>query len=153
MTQANINWGGIDTADVTTAGNRLPYFLEGRYKVRIDTCKAIVSRNGIAFFVVEATILESNNPERPAGSRCSWLQKIQTDMGPVNIKKFVGAANGLDPASEEVNREVNQDVVEYVVSDDQPLAGTVMPLQCVLTETKAGNPFTIHNWEPAIDAA
>ncbi len=140
----------VGTADVTQAGNRLPYFLEGHYKVSVHKVKGQPDRNGNPFFVVEAEILESNNVERPPGTKCSWVCKMNNDMGPINVKKFIAAANGVDPSTPEANEVTGEDC-EYACSDEQPLTGTIMGLQCSMTTTKAGNPFTIHNWEAAKD--
>lgn len=142
-------FGSINNVDATAAGNRRPYFLEGTYRVRIVKSAAFNSRMGIPFFVVEAEILTSNNPERPAGMICAQVIKLSTDMGPINVKRFIAAANGIDPNSAEANEEVDEDVCEYAVSDEQPLAGIEMGLQCVVTKTQKNADFTIHHWEPA----
>ena len=143
-------FGNMGSVDATAAGNRRPYFLEGTYKVRVVKAAAFNSRTGIPYFVAEAEILESNNPDRPAGMVCAQVIKLATDMGPINVKRFIAAANGIDPNSQAANEEVNEDVCEYAVSDEQPLAGIEMGLQCVLTATQKGGDYTIHHWEPAL---
>jgi len=142
-------FANVNTADATSAGNRRPYFLEGTYRVRVVKCAAISSRTGIPFFIVEAEILESNHPERPPGMVCAQVIKMATDMGPINVKRFIAAANGIDPNSNEANEQVNEEVCEYAVSDEQPLTGIELGLQCVNTQTQRGTDFTIHHWQAA----
>jgi hypothetical protein len=83
--------------DVSAGGQRLPYLEEGLYVLQIDKILFIVTRppQRNPLYIVECTILESNNEARPAGLKCSWSTKLNTDMGPINMKRFVGAAVGF----------------------------------------------------------
>jgi hypothetical protein len=136
----------VDSADVTQALTRRPYFRAGNYIVRVVDCKANNSRNGDAFFIVEAEVIQTDNPEIRQGLVYAWLCKLNTDLGPVNVKQFIAVANGIDPKSERANREVTQEVCEYVVGKDQPLRGLQLRLQCNEIMTKQGKPFTVHTW-------
>jgi hypothetical protein len=69
-------------------------------------------------------------------------------MGPINTKRFVLCAMGYDPNLEANQDLVNDDEVNYSVSNEQPFAGLVMDVHCEIIQTRAGNAFTKHNWFP-----
>jgi hypothetical protein len=121
------------------------YWEPGKYLVQIDVVKVHEGRKGADFFVVEGDNLESSNPERPAGARCSWVFNTAQDAAPGNIKSFVAAALSC-PAD-----DVDDDVIEEVLSAENPLNGKIVRLQVVLTETKSGGEFSKHNWQPVTE--
>jgi len=151
---------GIDKAEVTGGSQ---YFLPGKYKVKVDVVKLVQSRKSLAdLFVVETTVIESNNIERPSGSRASQVIKMGEVMSLPNIKKFLGAAVGVDATSASANDGIEkafsdatgrrmsiEDCAEYVVSAENPMGEIELRLECVEIETKRGTPFTKHNWMSA----
>ena len=137
---------GIGEAKVGAGG---VYFLEGTYQVEVLKVFTMRSRQKDDLFIVECRILESENEKRPAGTKASWVVSFKHDSALGNIKGFVAAANGIDPNDDErVTAEVTEEAVEMAVSDDNPLQGLTMGLVCTMVSTKAGNPFTRHDWEP-----
>lgn len=125
------------------------YFLPGQYKVKLLAVKMIVSRKKDDLFIVECEILESNNPDRPVGSKASQVINLKQDAAMGNIKGFLAAANGIHPGdTARVDAEIDEDVSEYAVSSDNPLAGTILNLSCVNVKTRAGGDFTLHHWDP-----
>lgn len=144
-------WKGIGEANA--AGDRKPWFEPGRYKVRITGCHDRDGRKGDVFFIVEAEVLEILNTvdevKMQVGNTYSQVIKFNTDMGPINVKRFILAANGLDPNDADNQDQVDEDTVELVVSEEQPLAGTEMDLQCDLIKTRDGGDFTKYTWYPA----
>jgi len=142
-------FNGIRDAKVGQGG---VYFLPGLYEVEIQKVHTLVSRKREDLFIVEAKILESNNPDRAPGSSASWLVNFKQDAALGNIKGFIAACNGIDPADEvRVNDEVDEDVCEYVVSEENPLAGTRVKLEAVMKKTKSGGDFTLHIWNPVAE--
>jgi hypothetical protein len=140
--------GLFDGISEARVGGQNVYFLAGLYKIEVVKCFAMKSRKKEDLFIVECSILESTNDKRPAGTKASWVVNLKHDAALGNIKGFVAAANGIDPHDEEtVNNEIAEKEVEYVVSDDNPLNGSILNLNCTDIETKAGNPFTLHAWE------
>ena len=140
-------FSGIESAKVGAGG---VYFLAGLYKVRIVKVTTINSRKKDDLFIVEAKILESDNKDRKVGSSCSWVVNLKQDAALGNIKGFVAAANGIDPTDEDtVNKEVTEEAVEYVCSDDNPLKDVELNLECTAIKTRAGGDFTLHKWSPA----
>jgi hypothetical protein len=126
------------------------YFIEGHYQVEVVRVFTMRSRKKDDLFIVECKILESDNAERRQGMRASWVVNLKQEPALGNIKGFVAAANGIDPADEkQVNAEVTEEVVEFACGDDNPLEGTIMELECVAITTRAGNPFTLHKWQAA----
>jgi len=140
-------YSGVNDADAT--GDRHPYFLVGNHTVEIIKVIDRVSRNRELFIVIEAKLLSTDSENMRVGTTYAQLIKYNNDMGPINLKRFILAANGLE-ATEETNKEVDEDTVEDVLSDDQPLAGVVLGLQCHTILTKSDKKeFTVHTWSPA----
>ena len=146
--------GLFDGIEDAKAGGGFIYFLPGKYRVKITKCIALQSRKREDLFIVKTEILESDNPERKVGMQASWSVNFKHDAALGNIKGFVAACNGIDPADETaVNAEVNEEVCDYAVSEDNPLAGVEVNLTCVNKKTKADKDFTLHLWEPLQAAA
>jgi len=143
----------IDKANAN--GQRNPYLLDGQYHLKIEKCSLIKARNKDLFYLVEFEILGSDNDERPIGMKVSWMSKMNTDMGPINCKRFLAAANGLDPNSEAANTEITQEIARLSVDASQPLAGTELYAQAVTTAQKNDpeKTFTNIRWEPVTDGA
>ena len=143
---------GIGNASMSAGG---VYFLVGLYRVEIERVLTKRSRKGADLFIVETTILESNNSDRPEGISCSWIVNRSNDAALGNIKKFLAATQGLDPADpdneDQINEEVTADVVEFAVSDENPLEGIVLDLEATNIKTRAGGDFTLHTWSPVED--
>lgn len=137
-------FSGIEDASISSGG---VYFLAGKYIVKVKRCFTMRSRKKEDLFIVECEIIESTNEDRPAGTSASWVVNFKQDAALGNIKGFIGAANGLEDEAS-INAEVTEEVCEYVVSDDNPLAGTVLLLEATDVKTRAGNPFTKHAWAP-----
>jgi len=156
-------FSGVANAEVTGGG---VYFLPGKYRVEIEAVKTVKSsKNGKAYWVNECLILESNCPERPAGTNASQVIEIGNVMGPINIKAFVAAATGIDPTADDVNdlliaewealTEVQmniEEICEYVCDEEEnPLQGLIMDLTTANVKTKKNTDFTKHFWKLAPD--
>lgn len=147
-TVASSKFKGMKEASATGGGG--VYFLPGVYKVRVKKVHMLQSRKKDDLYIVEADILESNNSDRPPGSFASWLVNMKHDAALGNIKGFLAACNGIDAADQEkIDEEIDDDVADYSISEDNPLAGTEVELICTNIKTKAGGDFTLHTWSPA----
>jgi hypothetical protein len=129
-------FSGIKEAKPSQGGT---YLEAGIYQSRIDACKSGKARDGIGFFVVELEHLQSNNPHHPAGSRVSWMVKLdpsylETALG--NIKTFLAVAGDCDES------EVDEAGTELAVSAANPLKGVVLNISATNIKTKAGKDFT-----------
>lgn len=156
-------FGGINDADPT--GSRLPYFEPGSYLVVIDDIKYKEARSGKSFYIIETTIEQSNNPVRQVGTPAACMIDMSNkDMRGVNLKRFLGAALGVDPESDCIlpggqhwspKGPVAPDgrpwdhVAMDSCSDAQPLRGRRLSLNVVPTKTKGGGDFSVHMWQPA----
>ncbi len=138
-------FSGIEDARLNQGG---VYFLAGKYEVEVVRCLTMTSRKKDDLFIVEALIHATSNSARPVGTKASWIVNFKQDAALGNIKSFIAACNGI-PAHDEdrIRKEVTDDVCEYAVSDDNPLAGTRLSLSCTEIKTRAGTPFTLHAWE------
>lgn len=132
------------------------YFLPGKYRVRIDGVlvhKKLISGH---LFIVETTVLESDNPDIQRGEQRNWAQPFEMVAAMPRIKCFVGAAHGFCPRRnlDALNQFVTQDVCDRAVSPDNPLRGVVMDLECHNKKSvRTGKDFTIHMWLPVKNAA
>lgn len=148
---------------VKASGDKLPNLPPGFFKVRISKCKAVDGHEGDLWFVVEFEILEADvedgYPAVKVGRFYSWVTKWNTNMGPINVKRFALASQGLDPNDEANDGEVDDDFIETMVGQekdaDEPgtwLAGIEMDVQCDMIITKGKKePFTKHTWYPIED--
>lgn len=132
-------FSGIENAQI---GGNATYFLEGKYRVRVDKAKVFQNRKGDFLFVAEMTILESTNPKRLPGTTASHVINKRHEAFLGDVKGFISAVNNCDPA------EVTEEIVELVISDENPLGGLEVMLTCTEKTTKAGNPFTVHRYSP-----
>lgn len=143
------NYGDVDNADAT--GNRNPYFVAGTYKCKIVAIREHTSRppKKEPFYIIDAEILESDVESRPVGMVCSHMIKVNQDMGPINIKRFLLASNGLDPQNKDNNDLIG--AKETIASVEQKTEeGRILGLQCYTTETQGGSEFTVHQWQQAL---
>lgn len=152
-------FGGIGGAKIGQGG---VYFLPGKYRVELAKVALINSRKREDMFVVETTIQESDVPERKPGTKCSYICNMKNDSALGNIKAFLAACAGADPDNEKEveaaftdknGQDITEETAEMAVSDENPLAGTVLDLVCVNKQTRGspGNPphdFTLHFWKP-----
>jgi len=159
-------FSGVGQAKVTQGGI---YFEPGNYLVEIQRVCAIRSQKDRKdYFIVEAKILESDCPTRKPGTVASQAIDISNVMGPVNIKAFLAAAMGIDPADQDaveealgveldargkVAKDKGEEAAEYATSEENPLEGLKLRLNCAEIRTQKGNPFTKHNWRPLEEAA
>lgn len=154
-------FGQVQDATVTGGG---VYFLPGKYVVQITGCKVQTSkRNAHTYAIVECSIVESSNAERPAGSRASQVIDLGNVMGPVNVKAFVAALSGIeDNSAPDLNAQIEavwsealgrrltvEAVCEVVFSDGGPAEGTTLALEVAeITTRSTGKPFNKHFWLP-----
>lgn len=144
------------------------YYLPGDYDVELDEVKLIKARKGTECFIISAKVLTSTNEERQPGCKPSQVMVLREDiletvMG--NIKQFAGAVLGIeDPDSyeAEIDPSIPDDTVEaatdrfwdealeLMISDEQPLKGMHIHLNCTNIQTKEKKDFTKHVWGPVL---
>jgi hypothetical protein len=139
------------------------YFKEGHFLVKIDAVKEVESQAGVnkLYFVIETTVLESDNPHVKVGGSYSQVIDTSNVMFLPNVKGFMAAVSGVEGSSETVNEEIEkywegvmgehvpfERICELVVSEGNPLEGIKMELVCTEILTKAEKkPFTKHMWQ------
>lgn len=144
---AEEDWfAAIDEADAK--GQRNPYLLKGQYLLQVQHIELKKARDKTVYYLVELKILWSDNPDRPEGMTVTWMPKTSSDMGPINIKRFLAACYGIEPNSDQANSEITRDVAAMSVSPEQPCTGIQVQAQCDDTTTRDGNPFLVVNWIP-----
>lgn len=143
--------GKIDDAGMTQGG---VYLLPGDYKLKVREVKnGTASSQGWDFFLAEVEVVESTNPDRPAGSICEWMvafknpQYNDTYLG--NVKNFLWAVfNGFDPSV--TPDQITGKVWALAVSEAQPLRGKTVQASAVEKEKKyaKGESFTRVTFQP-----
>ncbi len=142
-------WG--KASDAKASGDSLPTLPAGKHKIRITKVKDIESRKGNLLFIPEYEVLQTTNEEVKVGGFYSQVIKFNDDMGPINVKRFVLASEGYDPNDEKNENAIEdlEDVIEYIISDEQPLAGLEMEVTVdVIITQKEKKPFPKHIWHP-----
>lgn len=130
---------GISKVEVKGRKNWFPV---GTFLVEVNCVKEHIKQTGQRFFIVEFKILESSNPQKPAGSSAEFVESFKyIEKGLARVKQFIVAASGIN-ANEE---EVDEKVCELVVSEKQPLAKK--KLRVVTKLSKTGK-FTEHSFYP-----
>lgn len=126
--------------------------LPGRYICETEGCKLHKSnKDGILRFIANLRVVQSDNPERPAGSNMDWVMPI-TD--PYRETKL-GAIRGYVAASLVVPVEdVKQQHMPEVCGPKQILVGSRVKVWAKETTKKNGQPFTkcmFNSFNPAND--
>jgi hypothetical protein len=143
-------WSGLGDADVFDRGA----FLDpgGMFDVEIQRCLSKRTQKSGDCFIVEFDVLASSLPAHPAGSRRTWIQKMQnvaTAHGAVkgflmaifNLEKEAARKHDFDPYLERFMRQVE--------GPRNILAGKLVHLETVhITTKEKGNDFTRHDWSP-----
>lgn len=128
----------IENFAKTQTSNKTPYVIPGDYELEVMSCKNYSSeQTGKTFFIVEFTVLKSNNPERPEGSLMSWHVNYAHKPALKNIKEFIKAASNMEPPKEAITN---------VPSQANPLKGAVVKCYASQIKTRANTDFTKTTW-------
>lgn len=139
---------GIERVSAEGTSERL-YFEEGNHTVEIDSVFLYEKRlGGGKLFIVETTVIESDNPNIKPGEQRNWVQSLALPHALPRIKSFIGAAIGLCPRRQlnEINAKVNTDFCNHAVSLENPLSGRKLALTCVNKTSRNGKNFTQVMW-------
>lgn len=152
-------FAGIGEVEVTTRGI---YLLPGSYDLEVENILTITTRKKTNAFIAEFRVLKSSNPEVAEGALVSWYQALELDAALPNIKKLFIALTGTNMADPKAKETFNGELEEllelmtsFVPGKDENGDERVHPakelgwkvhVDCVMTETKAGGEFTVHNW-------
>lgn len=144
---------GLNTGD-PSFGARHPFLLEGDYKLNIES----VSLRGRQkpLFVIEASILESSNPERPVGMICAcFIDMSNRDTRGKHVTGFIAAVYGTEPTSLPKDSTTtpwdNQPWSSYaswITSEQNPFKGKQVGCRVNVVKTKAADDFSLHTWVP-----
>ena len=107
------------------------YHGRGRYLQRIERIKLEEDRAGVPMFIIEMTVLHvlDNEGSHPTahrvGETVSFLvKKSNVDYFGREISAFV--KNVLEEDLTQMSDEESESIIEAIVADQQPLAGTVV---------------------------
>ena len=111
------------------------YLLPGDYKLKVREVKnGKAESQGWDFFLAEMEVVESTNPDRPAGMVVEWMvafknaQYAKTYVG--NVKNFLWAVfNGFDPSVQP--EAITDKVWALATSEGQPLRGKTVQCSAV----------------------
>jgi hypothetical protein len=119
--------------------------LVGSYIVEVLKVKMERSHQGHNVFIANLKVLQSNNPERPAGTRMDYVMPIkdpwkETKLG--NIRGFLAAAYGCE--WKQVDAKKSADACRSA----QPLRGVKLALEVEAGKKKDGSALTTCQFEP-----
>lgn len=149
-------FSNIDKASSDGSGGT--YFDEGQHDVLVNEIKTVTQKQGRedTFVIIDATIVESTSMKK--GVIASQVINITGAKYPQlaldNYKNFLKAAYTQAAIQEQVDApdDIDEDLAEYACSEDQPLAGIRLTVNCTEKPTKTGGRFTKHNWVcPSVD--
>lgn len=87
-------WGALGEAQITTRGRKLS---PGHYKLELGDAILKQTREHGPCFIVDQTVLESDNPDFPFGAKTSFFQKMQhQNVAHREIKRFILNVLGYD---------------------------------------------------------
>lgn len=128
----------FDEAEASRGG---VFWEPGKYLVYIEEVKLYESKTKGDMFIVAGINLESNNEERPVGSKPSWVVKLSQPSAFGNIKAFLAAAHN------EPVEEITSDVAELDTMESNPLCGKLVRLEVTTIQTqKTKSDFSLHRW-------
>lgn len=127
----------------------------GTYALEVTKCLYKNTRKGPAFIVEFNVLATTNDAEHPKASKRSWFQKMtDLDVAHGSLKQFAAAIYGFDPGTQkdQIERELSPKVEKLMLDAcDESLnifKGKKVLVECVMTKTKDGGPFTRHIWTP-----
>jgi hypothetical protein len=111
MTEDNVDFDAMfadnedvfDGLDDVETWDRLPYFEPNhRYLLEVDSVQFVKSTNdeGVRFYILQFTIVESTCEALPAGTRAANIIKCSKEAklrkyGPMNFKQFLSGVSGI----------------------------------------------------------
>ena len=128
--------GLFDGIEKVEVAQRSEYLQPGSYVLEIQAIKEWSSRKGEDYFLSEFKIIESSNPQLPAGAPVTWMTMKRFDSFLKGVKAFIASA-----AKCTVD-EVTESICAAAISSDQPLAGARVSAFAKNVTTKAGGDFT-----------
>jgi len=149
-------------ANAKVAGRKL-YFLAGKHLVKIKEIKFSEGdkmRSGNDTFIVRGEIIETTNSDQIVGTTPAQVSVFNGKFPDVfwgNVKQFVAAALGTDPENPELEdgqsiADFWKEALTYMVSEEQPLNGQWMDVECYDKEKKnSPGTVTIHTWSAVTD--
>ncbi len=139
---------GIEHVAAEGTSNR-QYFEEGNYVVEIDRVFLYEKRlSGGKLFIVETTIIESDNIKIKPGEQRNWVQSLTLPTALSRIKSFIGAAAGLCPRKKinEINSKITPSFCDKVIGPENPLKGRKLALSCINKMSRNGKNYTQAVW-------
>lgn len=135
-----------------TPSPKTPYFVPGKHRVRIEEVLVNVNSDGICFFIVSGTIVQSTVPEK-VGTNAGQVIKITGNKCAMsNVKDFLAGAMGASKADKAAMESIDGPMLEKIV-ESKALVGMVLEVECHIIKTKEkGTDFTVHNWSLPKDA-
>lgn len=146
-------WEGIEDEDLSDDNSKV-FFVPGEYGLlRIEKCEYVEKSKfkQKEFFKATLEVVKSSVPERPAGSRISWMVMRRNKDGKpnaryfANIKKLLMAAfNTDDPA------DIDADMMQLVTDEKrQVAAGKYVSATATNIDLDGGGKFTQLDWKHA----
>lgn len=132
---------GIESAQVL---EKLPNLAPNcSYVLEVITNKVIKSRSKGLMAISEFEVKEAKGEGANApGTKASVVVKLSLDSALGNIKGYI---SGL---LDEDAKNITSDMVDKIYSPENPAKGNTVRCYTSLTETKEGNPFTLHRFSP-----
>ena len=96
---------------------------------------------GRHYFAAEMEVLDTSSEDYREGDVVTWL--VDMSKAPA-MNNLLGFALALAP--ENTTSDITAEVMEELVSPDQPASGLTVRANAFLTKTRSGGDFTKVNW-------
>lgn len=141
-------FAGLDDIQVY---EKLPWAEPGNYVVTVGAVKFVQGAQGSSF-IIEYDIEESDNPDRPDGSRMSVVWKLESgvkgDIKKQNFKAFLAAClgkNANEPPADDPRLSWSK-LGQYACGEGNIFAGTKLKLTCYNAPAKSGREYKAYSY-------
>jgi hypothetical protein len=154
-----INYDLVTTLGTAKGGSGGEYFKAGfNFKVAIEKCEWKTARDGREYVIISTQVLESDCPDQAAGRKPAHMINMNLDTGMGTLADFLRLAltklavmsegEVLDPDDDAYWNEQLSDkaLLSAVLEEANVLMGVEMYVYTKPITTRAGKPFTIHEW-------
>lgn len=153
--ELNRVFADFDDADPSkSAGRNDQITVHGSHLVEIVAVRFKESdQYDAVYLLVDYKVHETNAAEQGVrvGGEYTWAHNMLNKFfGAANTKQFIAAALGMEVHSDEA-KAISRETVEESWSEAQPLAGEMVRLKTQPKVTKAGQPFTVHDWTAVVE--
>jgi hypothetical protein len=130
----------LDQVGTAQVYEKSPFIVPGTCPVVwVEALKMVNGQNGETF-IAELHVVQGNEGN-PDGTECAWFAPSRFKSSPAAVRKNLAGIAGCEPEA------VDAEGAKAAVSAANPFRGTLVKMKAWTTKTKAGNDFTLVEFE------